>query len=234
MILKSHILINIIIILVFLLTFTYSIPVIEQDIGRFYCRNETNPNLRCCPVLALRKNFQNSISIILINKSGYNMNLAVASLENGYWVNSFNIKCEPQTDPLKNDQSEVFSSATSTSYYNFRGFTTFIIDDDISSTFTIFWNRSSPTIQYNDYSFDFLPEKKYKVEAQRCFKDSILQVTVYVATDATKASIISFTSILIFIAILQFIILCFFRFSFKEGASKKSLATKLQQTYNFF
>src|SRR5438128_449278 len=107
-------LINIVIILV-LSTFTYSVPLIVQDIGTFYCRNGTNPNLYCCPLLAHRMasqnpQYQHSLSIILNNKSGYNMTLTGANLENGHWINNSTINCEPQTDPLENGQSEAFAS----------------------------------------------------------------------------------------------------------------------------
>ncbi|RIA83805.1 hypothetical protein C1645_742787 [Glomus cerebriforme] len=100
----------------------------------------TKPNLYCCPILARRK-YSISASIILMNKSGYNMNLAVANLENGFWVNGYKLNCEPRTWLLKNGQSDAFSSAALSYYNSFQGLTTFIFDDDISSAFTISWQQ---------------------------------------------------------------------------------------------
>ncbi|RIA79101.1 hypothetical protein C1645_847744, partial [Glomus cerebriforme] len=229
--------INIIIILVFLLTSIHSISLIEQDIDKFYCRNDTRPHLYCCPILAHRT-YSISSSIILINESGYNMSLAVADLESGIWVSGFGIKCEPQTDPLKNGQSEVFSSAASSSYYSFQGFIIFTIDDDISSVFTISWVRTTSRTYDSDYSFEFLPKKKYEVVIKRCFKDTTLQVTViHQATDNSDNSdnsMISMISMISFILILMsiVIILCCYYLLFMKDTSKNSSESRLRQTYN--
>src|SRR5438552_7467849 len=103
--------------LVFLTTYTYTTPIIEQGIGSFYCRNKTN--IFCCPLLAHRAavNDVDSVaaSIVLTNKSGYRITLVAASLEKGSWLSSDHINCEPPTVPLENGQSEVFSAIT-TSY----------------------------------------------------------------------------------------------------------------------
>ncbi|RIA81811.1 hypothetical protein C1645_836337 [Glomus cerebriforme] len=157
--------------------------------------------------------------------SGYNMNLVVANLENGIWVSGFNTKCKPQTDPLKNGQSEVFSSAASSSYYGFRGFITFTIDDDISSTFTISWYRTTSRTYDSDYTFEFLPNK-YEVNIKRYFKGTTLQVTVL--HQATDNSMISFILILMFIVIPFY---CHY-FLFKKDAFKNSSESRLRQIYN--
>jgi len=89
--------------------FTYSAPL---DIGQFYCSNGTNPNEYCCPLLAHRISSTNypSKTILLTNKSGYNLSLKGVNLEYGKWVKGYNLTCELQTNPLPNGRSEAFSS----------------------------------------------------------------------------------------------------------------------------
>ena len=167
--------VNIIVILVLSPTFIYSAPLVIQDIGNFYCPNGTNPNLYCCPLLAHRTS-SSSKSVILTNKSGYKMNLVAANLENGQWIKGYNINCEPQTNPLTNGQSEAFSSSESSGYYNMQGMVTFVIDDVISSTFTISWKTSSPVKYY------YLSGKKYNIEVHSIYDENDVayqQVTVH-------------------------------------------------------
>src|ERR1051325_686726 len=157
--------VNITAILVLLPTFIYSAPLVIQDIDNFYCPNGTNPNLYCCPLLAHRTS-SSSKSVILTNKSGYKMNLVAANLENGQWIKGYNINCEPQTNPLTNGQSEAFSSSESSGYYNMQGMVTFVIDDVISSTFTISWKTSSPVKYY------YLSGKKYNIEVHSIYDEN--------------------------------------------------------------
>ncbi|KAF0556894.1 hypothetical protein F8M41_014624 [Gigaspora margarita] len=173
------------IILVLSLTFVY--PTLSEedaligidDIGPFFCRDGKDPNLYCCPLLSHRlssKRDKYCVTIVLNNKSGYDITLAVANLENGEWVNDYNISCEPQTGPLPNMQSEAFSSITS---HKMQGLTTFIIDDYSSSTFTISWKVP---ITYSDDYFSYsLSGMKYNVDFQFGLEDTVLQATVYKA-----------------------------------------------------
>ena len=170
---KLILVVNITAILVLLPTFIYSAPLVIQDIDNFYCSNGTNPNLYCCPLLAHRTS-SSSKSVILTNKSGYDMNLVAANLDYGQWIKGHNINCEPQTNPLANGQSEAFSSE-STRYSDMKGIVTFIIDDNISSTLIITWKASSSVKYY------YLSGKKYNVEVHSIYdgNDAYQQVTVH-------------------------------------------------------
>ncbi len=160
----------------------YDEPIIEQDIGPFFCQNGTS--LSCCPLLAHRvasEHHSRCASIILINKSGYSITLKSVSLEDGRWVTSddsddIDINCEPQTDSLANGQSEVFSSVTSHFLGGILGFATFTIHDDISSNFTISWRV--PTIGSPGYSIEGLSKRKYMIDRQRGFENTVFQVIV--------------------------------------------------------
>lgn len=184
-----------IIILVFLSTFTYSAPynnTTEHDneydiIGQndnFICLSESS--LFCCPQLAHRvasKYHSRCASIVLINKSGYNMALDIINLEDGRWVTSddydgIDINCEPHS--LLNDESEAISSVTSHFLGGISSTVFFTIDDDISSSFVISWKV--PTIGSPKYLIEFLGESsrdKYNIITQQTFGSTVLQIEIH-------------------------------------------------------
>ncbi|CAG8613132.1 12725_t:CDS:2 [Funneliformis caledonium] len=135
-------------------------PLFEQDIGTFYCQNGSS--LECCPLLARQfasKHHSRVATIVLINNSGHDMEMVVASLESGRWItsndNKYKISCEPQIYPLENGQAEAFSSVTSHFLGGVKGHAIFSMNDDISSNFVIFWSVpviGSPT--YDIYGLD--------------------------------------------------------------------------------
>src|SRR6266540_1769536 len=159
-------LIVIMIILLLSSRFTYSTPLIERDIGPFYCDDETN--IKCCPFLAHRVASQyhsRAASFILINNSGYNMTLSNVNIEDGRWVTSkdydksINVKCDPSNGTIVPGQSEVFASVTSHFLGGLKGYVSFTIHDKISSNFTISWDVG--TLRSPKYFFNELSKKKY-------------------------------------------------------------------------
>jgi len=99
-----------------------------------------------------------------MNKSGYNINLKAFSLEHGQWVKGYNLSCEPQTDPLANGHSEVFSSIPDSNYDNsMYGIAIFVIDDDKSSTLIISWGNFS--VNY------YILSKGYNVKVQSIYEE---------------------------------------------------------------
>ena len=64
--------------------------------------------------------------------------------------------------------------------YKMQGLITYIVGDDISSTFVISWKL--PISSYGDYFVYYLSGKKYKVEFQYGFQNTALQVTIYPPT----------------------------------------------------
>ncbi|CAG8649399.1 5004_t:CDS:2, partial [Paraglomus brasilianum] len=139
--------------------------------------------LACCPILAHRiasEHHSRCASIILNNKSGYNIRLVVSSLEDGRWVTSddsgdIDIDCSPRTD-LANGESEVFSSVTSHFLGGISGYALFIIDDKAFTTFAVKWK--APTIGPNEHYVSGLPTENYHVALQYGFDHTVFQVTV--------------------------------------------------------
>jgi len=174
----------IIIILVFSSKFTYSVPLIERD-DTLSCQGT---NEICCPFLAHQVASQHNsrcASIILINKSGYNMTLN-GFLEDGNWLTpqkykNINRDCGPQASNLETNQSVILSSVTSHFLGGLKGYATFTIDDKASSTFIIAWKV--PTIGSPNYSIDLSSKdkdikKKYDLTHQSILEDTVFQVTV--------------------------------------------------------
>ncbi|RIA86945.1 hypothetical protein C1645_778420 [Glomus cerebriforme] len=194
---KLIVFVNIILILVFLSTSTYSAPhdtidtiehdlnIIEEQDMNFFCQDGTSTS--CCPPLAHRvasKHHSRCASIILNNKSGYNMSLSTINLEDGRWVTSkddddgyIEINCEPHS--LLNGESEAMSSVTSHFLGGVKGYVIFTMDDDISSNFIISWEV--PTIGSPGYFFNFLDKpsrNKYVVKYENSFGNTVFQVTI--------------------------------------------------------
>jgi len=165
----------------FLSELAHAAPPIEETGGPFFCQNGTS--LTCCPLLAHRiasEHHSRCASIMLNNKSGYNIRLVVSSLEDGRWVTSddsgdIDVDCSPRTD-LANGESEVFSSVTSHFLGGIRGYATFIINDEVSTTFTIDW--MAPLIGPNEHYVSGLPTENYHVALQYGFDHTVFQVTV--------------------------------------------------------
>ncbi|CAG8638427.1 10065_t:CDS:1 [Funneliformis mosseae] len=157
-------------------------PLFEQDIGTFYCQNGSS--LECCPLLARQfasKHHSRVATIVLINNSGHDMEMVVASLESGRWItsndNKYKISCEPQIYPLANGQAEAFSSVTSHFLGGVKGHAIFSMNDDISSNFVIFWSVpviGSPT--YDIYGLDL--SDNYNIFLENDLGNTVFRVTV--------------------------------------------------------
>ena len=137
--------------------------------------------LTCCPILAHRiasKHHSRCASIILNNKSGYNIRLVSAILKDGRWVtsndNPYGIDCSPWTN-LANGGSEVFSSITSHFLGGISGYALFLIDDKAFTTFAVKWK--APTIGSKKYYVDGWPGKNYHV-AGYSLSQAVFEVTV--------------------------------------------------------
>ncbi|CAG8466676.1 2614_t:CDS:2 [Paraglomus occultum] len=192
------------------LAHTASPPPIEATSGPFLCHGT---NATCCPLLAHKIASEHSsrcASIILDNKSGYNVSLVVASLEDGRWVTSddsgdVDIDCSPRTGRLANGELEVLSSVTSHFLGGIRGYATFRLDDDAFNVFTIYWD--APLIGSNGYGITGLPTTKYHVALQHDLDRTVFQVTIRpVITYPTNWG--SIFSVLSLIGIVCFILLC--------------------------
>ncbi|CAG8679887.1 626_t:CDS:1 [Cetraspora pellucida] len=201
----------------------------KDDIGTFFCRDGKDPNLYCCPLLSHRLSSQHDkrcVTIVLNNKSGYDITLAVANLENGEWVNDYNISCEPQTEPLANKKSQAFSSITS---YKMQGLATFIVNDDSSSVFTISWK--APVTNSDDYFSYSLVGKKYNVDFQFGLEDTVLQATVYKAPfyqTIILPSIWIVTTVIAFISLLFCCLTC----GKVNDLSKTHINSRAHHSYN--
>ncbi|CAG8507552.1 5556_t:CDS:1 [Funneliformis mosseae] len=154
--------INVFIILVILLTTIDSnLLIIREVIDFTRCQGKG-----CCASLSdnvAKKHHVRVATIVIINKSGYNMT-HIIKLEDGCYVRhddheNLDINCEPQTEPLANGQNETFSCITSHRFGGLKGIATYIIDDSGSSTFILSW--SIPTIGDPNYDIEGLPNKKY-------------------------------------------------------------------------
>ncbi|CAI2170753.1 13595_t:CDS:1 [Funneliformis geosporum] len=158
------------------------IPLFEQDIGSFYC--EDGSSLECCPLLS--RNFASRhhsrvATIVLINNSGYEMELVAVSLESGRWItsndNNYNISCEPQIYPLANGQGEAFSSVTSHFLGGVKGYAIFSMNDDILSNFIISW--SVPTIGSPKYKISGISlSENYDIVLERDLGNTVYRVIV--------------------------------------------------------
>ncbi|CAB4374947.1 hypothetical protein RhiirA1_446798 [Rhizophagus irregularis] len=184
-----------IIILVLLSTFAYSAPynnttehnendIIKEQDDNFICLSGSN--IACCPQLAhhvASKYHSRCASIVLINKSGYNMVLDIINLEDGRWVTSddyddIDINCEPHS--LLNDESEAISSVTSHFLGGISSVVIFTIDDDISSSFFISWNV--PTIGSPKYLIEFFDKSskdKYSIITQKTFRNTVFRIEIH-------------------------------------------------------
>ncbi|CAG8466597.1 2610_t:CDS:1, partial [Paraglomus occultum] len=164
------------------LAHTASPPPIEATSSPFLCQEAS---ATCsCPLLARKISSEHNsrcASIILDNKSSYNVRLVVASLEDGRWVTSddsgdVDIDCSPRTKRFANDELEVLSSVTSHFLGGIRGYATFHLDDDASTNFTIYWD--APLLGDNSYGITGLPTTKYQVALQNNLDNTVFQVTV--------------------------------------------------------
>ncbi|CAG8646203.1 9056_t:CDS:2 [Paraglomus brasilianum] len=160
-----------------------------------FCQNGTS--LTCCPLLAHRiasEHHSRCASIVLNNKSGYNIRLVVSRLEDGRWVTSddsgdIDIDCSPRTD-LANGESEVFSSVTSHFLGGISGYVTLIINDNVSTTFAIDWKAPSIGLGSNEYNVDRLPTEDYDVALQHGFDDTVFEVTVTLVTPVVVTPVV--------------------------------------------
>ncbi|CAB4478479.1 uncharacterized protein OCT59_027281 [Rhizophagus irregularis] len=181
--------------IIILSTLTYSVPYdtvenIDYDIikgqdNEFFCPN--NSNVICCPLLAHRvasENHSRCATIILVNKSGYNLTLETVNLEDGRWVTMedygrvIDVNCEPRS--ILNGESEAISTVTSHFLGGVLGFVTFIMDDDMSSKFIISWDV--PTIGFPGYYFNFMDETskhKFAINSQNTFGDTVFRIEIY-------------------------------------------------------
>ncbi|CAG8485464.1 12100_t:CDS:1 [Funneliformis mosseae] len=176
--------INILIILVILSTTINSNLLIKRDdVESFICTEKANQ--KCCALLAYKiahKHHSRVASIVIINKCGFNINLLEMNLNSGRWITqddhqNLDISCEPQTLPLANGQSEIFSSITSGFLGGVKGSAQFLIDDNITSTeFSISWEV--PLIGSPKYELEGLPTKKYYNESKYDIEDTVYKVTV--------------------------------------------------------
>jgi hypothetical protein len=176
-------------------TFTYSVPsdtfehidydIIKGQDNEFFCPNGSN--IICCPLLAHRvatENHSRCASIILVNKSGYNLTLETVNLEDGRWITMndygqiIDINCEPHS--ILNGESEAISSVTSHFLGGILGLVTFTMDDDISSKIIISWDV--PTIGSPGYFVNFLSEtsnNKYIIKPQNTFGDTVFRIEIH-------------------------------------------------------
>ncbi|CAG8502803.1 5315_t:CDS:1 [Funneliformis caledonium] len=173
--------INLFIILLILSTSIDSNTLIERDNIDFTpCTGEF-----CCASLAKKiaeKNFAHVATIAIVNKSGYNITHLPVTLEDGRFVKhddheNIDINCEPQTEPLVNDQTETFSSITSRVFGGVKGIAIFTINDGGSSTFALFWNV--PTIGPPIYEIEGLPNERYYNETKYGLDNTLYQVTIH-------------------------------------------------------
>src|SRR6185312_6439337 len=86
------------------------------------------------------------------------------------------IDCSPRTDVLANGESEVFSSVTNRFLGGVRGYATFMMNDNASTSFTIYWD--TPLIGFHGHYVIGLPTKNYRVALQHGFDDTVFQITV--------------------------------------------------------
>lgn len=186
--------------IIILSTFTYSVPYdtvehIDYDIikgqdNEFLCPKS---NVICCPLLAHRvasENHSRCATIILVNKSGYNLTLETVNLEDGRWITMedygrvIDVNCEPHS--ILNGESEAISTVTSHFLGGVLGFVIFTMDDDISSKFVVSWDV--PTIGSPGYFFNFMDETskhKYAINSQNTFGDTVYRIEIYEKTSWT-------------------------------------------------
>ncbi|CAB4407852.1 unnamed protein product [Rhizophagus irregularis] len=162
-------------------TFTHS-----ADNSTFSCQDGTSQS--CCSQLAHRVSSEHNsrcASIVLTNKSGYNMDSTNKNLEDGRWListdyfgaNSVNITCEPHS--FLDNESETISSVTSHALGGLKGYVSFKINDSRTSEFTISWKV--PTIGPPQYEFNFLNDlsnQYYIVNNNKTFEDTVYQITI--------------------------------------------------------
>ncbi|CAI2187291.1 7204_t:CDS:1, partial [Funneliformis geosporum] len=174
--------INTFIILVILSTSINSNSFIERDVIDYNaCQGES-----CCAYIAKKianKNHERVATIVIVNKSGYNITPLPVKLEKGRFVThddheNIDINCEPQTEPLTNGQNETFSSIASHFLGELKGIATFIIDDGSSSAFTLYWSASMIGTPPH-YEIDGLPNTKYYNESKLDLEDTLFQVTIH-------------------------------------------------------
>ncbi|CAB4383906.1 unnamed protein product [Rhizophagus irregularis] len=206
-----------IVILILSPTFTYSAnDIIKYDISgsSFYCQDGTSRS--CCSQLAHRvssDHHSRCASIVLTNKSGYNMDLVAKNLEDGRWLtsedyvggNSVNINCEPHS--LLDNESETISSVTGRFLGGLTGYVSFKINDDMTNEFTISWKV--PTIGSPQYEFNFLNDtsnQHYDVKMDNVFENTVYQITINNKDNKDK----TFISSIMFLVIIVLVIIVIF------------------------
>ncbi|GBC03515.1 hypothetical protein RclHR1_05170005 [Rhizophagus clarus] len=106
--------------------------------------------------IGFASNLPRSVTIVLINQSGYNITYSQVDFKDGRWITQADtgntITCDPSTyPPLPNGQSETFSTANSRTAFGTEGTVFFGIGDQMAppSTFSIYW--LNPEIGVNNY-----------------------------------------------------------------------------------